>query len=247
MGKLQGKIAVVTGASKGIGAAIARAFGAEGAGVIATYGADQEGAARTVRAVEASGAKARAVQADLSKETDVRRLFSITKETFGRLDVLVNNAGIYRFGPVEGVTVDEFRQQFDTNVLGPILAVREALPLFGPEGGSIINVGTGATELTPPNGVIYISSKLALGGVTGVLARELGPRKIRVNSLSPGVVVTEGMKDMAESDFVKGLVAQTPLGRIGQPGDIAPIAVFLASDDSAWLTGETIVASGGLR
>lgn len=247
MGKLQGKVAVVTGASKGIGAAIARALGAEGTSVIVSYGADREGAERTVRAIEASGAKARAVQADVAKEADVKRLFAATKETFGRLDVLVNNAGIYRFGPVEGVTVEEFHKQFDTNVLGPILAVREALPLFGAEGGSIINVGTGATELMPPNGLVYISSKLALQGVTGVLARELGARKIRVNSLNPGPVATEGAKDLVDTDFMKGLVADTPLGRIGQPEDFGAIAVFLASNDSAWLTGETLVASGGLR
>ncbi|HEY3592429.1 MAG TPA: SDR family NAD(P)-dependent oxidoreductase [Polyangiaceae bacterium] len=176
-----------------MGAGIARALGAEGASVIANYASDREGAERTVRAIEASGGKAKAVQADMSKEADVRRLFSTNKETFDRLDVLVNNAGVYRFGSAESVTVDEFHRQFDTNVLGPMLAVREALPLFGAEGGSIINVGTGATELTPPNAVIYIASKLALNGVTGVLARELGPRRIRVNSLNPGMVATEGV------------------------------------------------------
>lgn len=247
MGKLNGKVAVVTGASKGIGAAIARALGAEGAGVIVHYGADREGAERTVRAIEASGARALAVQADMAKEADVKRLFAATKETFGRLDVLVNNAGVYRFGPVESVTVEELHRQLDTNVLGPILAVREALPLFGPEGGSVVNVGTGATELMPPHGVVYIASKMALEGVTGVLARELGPRKIRVNSLNPGPVATEGAKELVETDFMKGLVASTPLGRIGQPEDFGAIAVFLASSDSAWLTGEVLVASGGLR
>jgi len=247
MGKLRGKVAVVTGASKGIGAGIAKALGAEGARVIASYGSDREGAERTVRAIEASGAAARAVQADLAKEADVKRLFATTKEAFGRLDVLVNNAGVYRFGSIDGVTADELQQQFATNVFGPILAVREALPLFGAEGGSIINVGTGATELMPPNAVVYISSKMALNGVTGVLARELGPKKIRVNSLNPGPVATEGSKSMVDSDFMKGLVANTPLGRIGRPEDFGPLAVFLASDDSAWLTGEVLVASGGLR
>ncbi|AKU94779.1 3-oxoacyl-[acyl-carrier protein] reductase [Labilithrix luteola] len=247
MGKLTGKVAVVTGASKGIGAAIARALGAEGASVVASYGGDREGAERTAVAIEASGGKALAVQADMSKEADVKRLFATIRETFGRLDVLVNNAGIYRFGPIEGVTVDEYRAQFDTNVLGPMLAIREALPLFGPEGGSIINVGTGATESTPPNSVVYIASKMALNGVTGVLARELGPRKIRVNSLNPGVTATEGFKNMADRDFTNSLVATTPLGRIGKPEDLGGTAVFLASDDSAWLTGEILVVSGGLR
>lgn len=247
MGKLQGKVAVVTGASKGIGAAIARALGAEGASVIASYGGDREGAERTVAAIETSGSKALAVQADMSKEDEVKRLFATTREMFGHLDVLVNNAGVYRFGPVESVTVADFHGQFDTNVLGPILAIREALPLFGAEGGSIINVGTGASELTPPNAVVYIASKLALNGVTGVLARELGPRKIRVNSMNPGPVATEGAKDLVDTDFMKGLVASTPLGRIGQPSDFGSLAVFLASSDSAWLTGEIMIASGGLR
>ncbi|NUP05739.1 MAG: glucose 1-dehydrogenase [Polyangiaceae bacterium] len=247
MGKLNGRVAVVTGASKGIGAAIAKALGAEGASVVVSYVTDRDGAERTVRAIASSGAKARAVQADLSKEADVKQLFATTKETFGRLDVLVNNAGIYRFGSIDEVTAAEFHQQFDTNVLGPMLAIREALPLFGPEGGSIINIGTGATELMPPTAVVYVAAKLALNGVTGVLARELGPRNIRVNSLNPGPVTTEGMRDMIESDFVKGLVSNTPLGRIGRPDDVGPIAVFLASNDSAWLTGETLVASGGLR
>jgi 3-oxoacyl-[acyl-carrier protein] reductase len=247
MDKLQQKVCVVTGASKGIGAAIASALGAEGARVVVTYASDRAGAERTSRAIEANGGVARAIQADVSKEADVKRLFATTKELFGRLDVLVNNAGIYRFGPIEGVTVDEFHAQLDTNVLGPILAIREALPLFGTEGGSIINVGTGATELTPANAVVYIASKRALDGVTGVLARELGPRNIRVNSLNPGPVATEGTKELVDTDFVRSLVAQTPLGRIGQPRDFGSIAVFLASNDSAWLTGEIIVASGGLR
>jgi 3-oxoacyl-[acyl-carrier protein] reductase len=161
--------------------------------------------------------------------------------------VLVNNAGIYRFGPVESVTVDDFHRQFDTNVLGPLLAIREALPLFPETGGSIINIGTAATELTPPNAAVYVASKLALNGMTGVLARELGSRKIRVNSLNPGPVATDGTKAFIDSDLIRGMVASTPLGRVGQPSDFGPLAVFLASGDSAWLTGEIILASGGLR
>ncbi|WP_394824998.1 SDR family NAD(P)-dependent oxidoreductase [Pendulispora albinea] len=247
MGKLQGKVAVVTGASKGIGAGIAKALGAEGARVIVGYAGDRAGAERTVRAIEASGGEAHAVQADLSKEAGVKGLFATTREMYGRLDVLVNNAGIYRFSPVEGVTLDDLQQQFAVNVFGPVLAVREALPLFGPEGGSIINVGTGGTSLNPANAVVYIASKAALDAATGVLARELGLRKIRVNSLNPGVVDTEGNNANLGSDFVKSLIANTPLGRVGQPEDISPLAVFLASNDSAWLTGEILVAGGGLR
>ena len=247
MQKLEGKVAVVTGASKGIGAGIARGLGAAGAKVVVGYGGDREGADRTVSAITKAGGQAVAVQANLGVEADVKRLFTETRERFGRLDVLVNNAGVYRFGPIEGVTVDDYRAMVDTNVLGPLLAIREALPLFPEEGGSIINVGTGATQLSPPNAVIYIASKMALNGITGVLAKELGSRNIRVNSLNPGPVATEGTAGMVESDFMKGLVAQTPLGRIGQPADFGSIAVFLASADSAWLTGEVLVASGGLR
>ena len=247
MGKLQGKVALVTGASKGIGAAIARAVAGAGASVIASYGGDRQGAERTVEAIQASGGKALALQADISKEGDVKRLFATIKERFGRLDVLVNNAGVYHFGAIESVTSEEFHLQFDTNVLGPMLAVREALPLFGIEGGSIINIGSAATEVTSPNSVIYTATKTALNAVTGVLARELGSRRIRVNSLNPGPVATEGTKEMVDNDFIKGLVANTPLGRIGRPDDFGSIAVFLASDDSAWLTGEILVASGGLR
>ncbi len=247
MQKLEGKVAVVTGASKGIGAGIARGLGAAGAKVVVGYGGDREGADRTVSAITNAGGQAVAVQANLGVEADVKRLFTETRERFGRLDVLVNNAGVYRFSPIEGVTVDDYRAMVDTNVLGPLLAIREALPLFPEEGGSIINVGTGATQLSPPNAVIYIASKMALNGITGVLAKELGSRNIRVNSLNPGPVATEGTAGMVESDFMKGLVAQTPLGRIGQPADFGSIAVFLASADSAWLTGEVLVASGGLR
>ena len=247
MQKLEGKVAVVTGASKGIGAGIARGLGAAGAKVVVGYGGDREGADRTVSAITKAGGQAVAVQANLGVEADVKRLFTETRERFGRLDVLVNNAGVYRFSPIEGVTVDDYRAMVDTNVLGPLLAIREALPLFPEEGGSIINVGTGATQLSPPNAVIYIASKMALNGITGVLAKELGSRNIRVNSLNPGPVATEGTAGMVESDFMKGLVAQTPLGRIGQPADFGSIAVFLASADSAWLTGEVLVASGGLR
>lgn len=242
MKKLEGKVAVVTGASKGIGAGIAKALGEEGAKVVVAYGSDREGAEAVAKSIGG-----RAVQADMAKEADVKRLFATTKELFGRVDILVNNAGVYRFAPLAQVTADDFHQQVDINVLGPLLAAREALPLFPAEGGSIINVGTAGTESSPANAVVYIASKMALNGITGVLANELGPRNIRVNSLNPGPTATPGTKDLAEAEFFKQMIAQTPLGRVGQPKDIGAIAVFLASNDSAWLTGDVLVASGGLR
>jgi 3-oxoacyl-[acyl-carrier protein] reductase len=249
MNKLAGKVAVVTGASKGIGAGIAKGLGAEGASVVVNYASSREGADRVVAEIVAKGGKAIAVQGDVSKAADVRRLFAAMKEAFGSLDVLVNNAGVYQFGLLEAVTEDEFHRQFNTNVLGLLLATQEAAKHFGAEGGSVINIGSTASRIAPPMTAIYTATKGAVDAVTHVLAKELAPRKIRVNAINPGAVETEGVHaaGVIGSDFEKQMVAQTPLGRLGQPEDIAPIAVFLASADSGWLTGEILLASGGMR
>src|SRR5258707_6152076 len=247
--KLEGKVAVVTGASKGIGAEIAKQLAAEGAAVVVNYASSKEGADRVVGEITGKGGKAVAVQGDVSKTSDVQRIFAETKKEFGKLDVLVNNAGVYEFAALGEITEEQFHRQFNTNVLGLILATQEAAKLFVPEAGSIINIGSSASSLTPPATAVYTATKGAVDAVTHVLAKELGPKKIRVNSINPGMVETEGVHTAGfiGSDFQKQLEAQTPLGRIGQPEDIAPIAVFLASADSAWLTGETLLASGGLR
>jgi 3-oxoacyl-[acyl-carrier protein] reductase len=249
MSELKGKVAVVTGASKGIGAGIAKSLAAEGASVVVNYSSSKEGADRVVAAITKQGGKAIAIQGDVSKAADVQRLFKETKKAFGSLDVLVNNAGVYKFEPLEAVTEDEFHRQFNTNVLGLLLATREAVKYFGPEGGSVINIGSVASRLTPPMSSVYSATKGAVDAVTAVLAKELGPRKIRVNSINPGGVDTEGVQSagIVGSDFQKQMVAATPLGRFGQPEDIAPVAVFLASQNSGWLTGETLLASGGYR
>jgi 3-oxoacyl-[acyl-carrier protein] reductase len=249
MADLKGKVAVVTGASKGIGAGIAKGLAAAGAAVVVNYASSKEGADRVVKEITGKGGKALAVQGDVAKAADVKRLFAETNKAFGTLDVLVNNAGIYQFAPLESVTEEEFHREFNTNVLGLILATREAVKYFGDNGGSVINVGSVASRVTPPNTVVYSATKGAVDAVTGVLARELGPKKIRVNSINPGGVETEGTHTagVVGSDFQKQLIAQTPLGRFGQPDDIAPVAVFLASDDSGWLTGEVLKASGGLK
>lgn len=248
MSDLKGKVAVVTGASKGIGAGIAKALAKAGAAVVVNYSSSKEGADRVVAEIAAKGGKAVAVQGDVSKAADVQRLFKETKKSFGSLDVLVNNAGVFQFEPLEAATETEFHRQFNTNVLGLILATQEAVKHFGPEGGSVINIGSVASDQTPPMSVIYSATKGAVDAITGVLAKELGARKIRVNSINPGGVETEGTHTagIVGSDFAKQMVAQTPLGRFGQPDDIAPVAVFLASSDSGWLTGEVIHASGGL-
>lgn len=249
MGKLANKVAVVTGASKGIGAGIAKALAAEGAAVVVNYASSKEGADRVVKEIRTNDGKAIAVQGDVAKAADVERIFAETKKAFGKVDVLVNNAGVYQFSPLENVTEEEFHRQFGTNVLGLILATREAAKYFDGAGGSVINIGSVVSRITPPSSVVYTATKGAVDAVTGVLARELGPRKIRVNSINPGLVRTEGTQSqgIADSDFEKQTVAQTPLGRAGEPEDIAPIAVFLASDDSRWVTGETLLGSGGLR
>ena len=248
-GKLQGKVAVVTGASKGIGASIAKYFAAEGAAVVVNYASSKEGADRVVKEIASKGGKAVAVQADVSKQKEIERLFAEAKKAFGKLDILVNNAGVYEFSPLEGVTEDHFRKHFDLNVLGLVLASKEAAKYFGPEGGSIINISSAASTFTPPNTSVYTGTKGAVDAVTRTLAKELGPRNIRVNSLNPGMIETEGVISAGfdKGDFRKQLESQTPLGRIGQVEDVAPAAVFFASRDSAWITGETLVIAGGLR
>jgi 3-oxoacyl-[acyl-carrier protein] reductase len=248
-GKLQGKVAVVTGASKGIGASIAKYFAAEGAAVVVNYASSKEGADRVVKEIASKGGKAVAVQADVSKQKDIERLFAEAKKAFGKLDILVNNAGVYEFSPLDGVTEDHFRKHFDLNVLGLVLASKEAAKYFGAEGGSIINISSAASTITPPNTSVYTGTKGAVDAVTRTLAKELGPRNIRVNALNPGMIETEGVISAGfdKSDFRKQLESQTPLGRIGQVEDVAPAAVFFASRDSAWITGETLVIAGGLR
>ena len=248
-GKLTGKVAVVTGASKGIGAAIARSLAAEGAAVVVNYASSRAGADKVVAAIAAAGGKAKAVQGDVAKAADVKRLFVETLEAFGAPDILVNNAGVFHFFPLEDLTEAEFHRQFDTNVLGTLLATREAAKHFGDKGGSIINIGSVASDRPPAGAVVYAATKGAVDTLTDALAAELGPRKIRVNAILPGGVETEGTHAMGMigSDFEKQIVADTPLGRIGQPDDIAKVAVFLASDEAGWITGERLAASGGYR
>jgi 3-oxoacyl-[acyl-carrier protein] reductase len=249
MGEMTGKVAIVTGASKGIGAGIAKGFGAAGASVVVNYASSKEGADRVVEEIARTGGKAIAVQADVSNASDVKRLFEETRKTFGSLDVLVNNAGVYHFEPLESVTEEEFHREFNTNVLGLILSTREAVKYFGPQGGSVINIGSVASTRTPPMSVVYTATKAAVDAITRVLAKELGTKNIRVNSINPGGVETEGVHSagIIGSDFAKQIVADTPLGRFGQPEDIVPVAVFLASPQAGWLTGELLTASGGLR
>lgn len=249
MSKLQNKVAVVTGASKGIGANIAKSLAEEGASVVVNYASSKAGADRVVDDIVKNGGKAVAVQGDVSKAADVQRIFAETRKAYGKLDVLVNNAGVYEFAPLEQITEAQFHRMFNTNVLGLLLATQEAAKLFGPEGGSVINIGSTASSITPPTSAVYTATKGAVDAVTHVLAKELGPKQIRVNSINPGMVDTEGTQTsgIIGSDFQKQFEAQTPLGRIAQPKDIGPIAVFLASSDSGWLTGETLLASGGLR
>jgi 3-oxoacyl-[acyl-carrier protein] reductase len=249
--RLEGKVAVVTGASKGIGASIAKHLADEGAAVVVNYASSKEGADRVVSEIKSKGGKAVAVQGDVSKHADIKRLFAEAKKAFGRLDVLVNNAGIYEFAPLEAVTPEHFHKTFDLNVLGLLLASQEAVKLFGPAGGSIVNISSVVATWAPPMTSVYSATKAAVDAVTRSLAKELGPHKIRVNSINPGMVETEGTTSAGitagESEFRKQVEAQTPLGRIGKPEDIAPAAVFLASDDSRWITGETLYIAGGFR
>jgi 3-oxoacyl-[acyl-carrier protein] reductase len=249
MNKLAGKVAIVTGASKGIGAAIAKEYAANGASVVVNYSSSKEDADKVVKEIIAKDGKAIAVQGSVAKADDVQRIFAETKKAFGKLDVLVNNAGIYKFGTIEEVTEDEFHRQFNTNVLGILLTTREAVKYFSSEGGSIINVSSVVSTSPMPGTAIYAATKGAVDTLSIGLARELAGRKIRVNNIAPGGVNTEGAVTlgMIGSEMEKNIVAQTPLGRIGQPDDIAKIALFLASDDSGWVTGERIQGSGGLR
>jgi 3-oxoacyl-[acyl-carrier protein] reductase len=246
---LEGQVGVVTGASKGIGAAIAEHLAAAGAAIVVNYASSKAGAEAVVQRIRQAGGKAVAVQADVSKLEDVRRLFAETKKAFGKLDILVNNAGVYEFAPLEAISAEHFHKQFDLNVLGLLLTTQEAVKHFGPAGGSIVNISSVAATSAPPNTSVYSGTKAAVNAITRSLAQELGPRKIRVNAVNPGVIETEGLHaaGISGSDFQRQMEAQTPLRRIGRPQDIAPAVVFLASADSAFTTGETLYISGGLR
>jgi 3-oxoacyl-[acyl-carrier protein] reductase len=248
-GKLNGKVAVVTGASKGIGAGIAKQFADEGASVVVNYASSKPDADKVVDEIIKRSGKAVAVGGNVAKKAEIEKLFAATEKAFGKIDVLVNNAGVYQFAPLEEITEEEFHREFNTNVLGMMLATQEALKHFGPEGGSVINIGSLASSLTPPTAVIYNATKGAVDAITRTLAKELGPRKIRVNSINPGMVITEGAVagGYTEGEMRTMFESQTPLGRIGQTEDIAPAAVFFASDDSKWITGETLLIAGGLR
>jgi 3-oxoacyl-[acyl-carrier protein] reductase len=238
----------VTGASEGIGAGIAKSLAAEGASVVVNYSSSKEGADAVVKEITAKGGRAVAVQGDVSKQADIARLFAETKKAYAKLNILVNNAGVYEFAPLEAVTEELFDKQFNLNVLGFLLTTKEAVKLFGPEGGSIINIGSGVSTVLPPNSSVCSATKAAVDAVTGILAKELGPRKIRVNSINPGMIETEGVHaaGSAESDFRKWVEAQSPLERIGQTDDISPTAVYLASSDSKYLTGEILRVAGGI-
>ena len=249
MSKLKDKVAVVTGASKGIGASIAKHFAAEGAKVVVNYASSKEGAEKVVKAITEKGGVAIAVQADVSKEADVIRLFEETKKVFGTLDILVNNAVFQSYLPIEQATVEAFHQHFNVNVLGPVLTIQAALKAFGDKGGNIINISSGASKMPLPGASLYSATKAALDAITISLSKELGAKRIRINSILPGATETEGATSAgvtAGSEYEKMFIANTPLGRRGQPEDIAKAAVFLASDDAAWITGEQISVSGGM-
>lgn len=249
MNKLKDKVAIVTGASKGIGASIAKHLAAEGAAVVVNYSSSKEGADRVVDEIKKNGGKAIAVQANMAKKSDIDRLFVETKSAFKRLDILVNNAGIYDFKPLEAVTEEHFHKQFDLNVLGLLLTTQKAIEYFGKTGGSIINISSVVGISPASGGSVYSATKAAVDAITKSLSQELGPKKIRVNSLNPGMIETEGLHSagFAQSDFRKDIEHHTPLGRIGQPDDVGKVAVFLASDDSGWVTGETLLVAGGQR
>jgi 3-oxoacyl-[acyl-carrier protein] reductase len=248
MSTLANKIALVTGASKGIGASIAKHFGAAGATVIVNYSSSKPGADKIVAEIIAAGGNATAIQGDFSKPEDIARTFAEIRQQFGKLDILVNNAGVYSFSPIEQVTAEEFHREFNLNVLGLLLATKEAAKLIGPEGGSVINIGSVVGSMPPANSSIYSATKGAVDNLTISLSKELGPRKIRVNSLDPGLIETEGthMQGVLEGDFRVSQVKSTPLGRIGSPDDIGPVAVFLASDAAFWVNGSRILAGGGV-
>jgi 3-oxoacyl-[acyl-carrier protein] reductase len=249
MAKLTGKVAVVTGASKGIGAGIAKALATAGASVVVNYASDKSGADKTVAEISKAGGKAVAVGASVTKSSDIEKLFAETKKAFGKVDILVNNAGVYSFAPLEEVTEEEINRIYSTNVTGLLLTTKAAVKLFPSEGGSVINIGSVVSEVAPPNSSIYTGTKGAVDAITRVLAKELGPRKIRVNAVNPGLTITEGTHTagIAGSDFEKNAVADTPLGRPGKPDDIADVVTFIASDDARWVTGSLLQAGGGLR
>jgi 3-oxoacyl-[acyl-carrier protein] reductase len=244
---LKGKVAIVTGASKGIGAAIAKRLAADGASVVVNYATSRQGAEKVVSEITNAGGKAIAVGASVSNEAEVQALFAETRKVFGKVDILVNNAGVYAFAPLEQVTPAEYTRQYDTNVLGLLITTKAALPYFPAEGGSVINISSVVSTLAPAAASVYASTKGAVDTITKTLAKELGPRNIRVNAINPGLVITEGTQaaGIVNSDFERAAVATTPLGRAGQPEDIAPPVSFLASDDARWITGETIFVSGG--
>ena len=247
--RLTEKVAVVTGASKGIGASIAKYLAAEGASVVVNYSSSKEGADRVVKEITGKGGKAVAVQANVAKQKDIERLFAEAKKAYGKLDILVNNAGVYEFQPLENVTDEHFHRLYDLNVLGLLLTSKEAAKYFGSGGGSIVNISSVAGIISPASASVYASTKAAVDSVTRSLAKEFGPRKIRVNSINPGLVLTEGVESVGfdEGEFRKNFEAQSPLGRVGLPEDISPAAVFLASRESSWITGETLVVAGGVR
>jgi 3-oxoacyl-[acyl-carrier protein] reductase len=248
MSKLSGKVAIITGASKGIGAAIAKAFASEGASVVVNYSSSRDGADAVVKEITKLGGKAVAVQGDVTKQADTQAIVKAAIENYGKLDIVVNNSGVYEFAPVEAITEEQFHRQFNTNVLGLLLVTQAAIKHLG-EGSSIINISSVVSRITPPASAVYAGTKGAVDAITGVFSREFGQKRIRVNSINPGMIETEGARaaGFIGSEFQDAAVIQTPLGRIGQPDDIASVAVFLASDDSAWLTGEQLTASGGLR
>lgn len=248
-GKLKGKVAIVTGASKGIGAEIALELAREGASVVVNYATSKQGANKIVSEITGKGGKAIAVQANMASQPDIKKLFSETKKHFGKLDILINNAGVYEVAPLEKITAEHFHKMFNLNVLGLILAIQESVKYFGKDGGSIVNISSLASSSAPPNFSVYSATKASVDAITRSLSKELGQHKIRVNSINPGMVETEGLKasGITESDMRSVMLKLTPLGRIGQPNDIAPAAVFLASSDSGWMTGETLYISGGFR
>jgi 3-oxoacyl-[acyl-carrier protein] reductase len=249
MSKLAGKVAVVTGASKGIGAAIAKELAAQGASVVVNYASSKEGAEKVVAEITKAGGKAIAIGGSVANAADIDKLFAETKKAYGKVDVLVNNAGVYAFAPLDAITEEEIDRIFDTNVKGLLLATKAGVALFPPEGGSVINIGSLVSEVTPVSSAVYTGTKGAVDAITRVFARELGPKKIRVNAVNPGPVVTEGVRSagLEGSDFLNQYVQNTPLGRIGQPDDIASVVAFLASDDARWITGSLLQAAGGLR
>jgi 3-oxoacyl-[acyl-carrier protein] reductase len=249
MAKLTGKVAVVTGASKGIGAGIAKELAAQGASVVVNYASSKEGAEKVVAEITKAGGKAIAVGGSVAKAAEIDSLFAAAKKAYGKVDILVNNAGVYAFKPLEEITEEEIDRIYDTNVKGLLLATKAGVALFPPEGGSVINIGSVASDQTPPTSAVYSGSKGAVDAITRVFAKELGPKKIRVNAVNPGPVATEGFKSggIEGSDFEKAMVQSTPLGRIGRPDDIATVVAFLASDDARWITGSLLQAAGGMR